>query len=44
MFDIYNIFNANTVLGLNSRYGPVFGQPSSILAGRLFKFGAQIDF
>ena len=43
-FDIYNLLNANNVLALNSRYGPVWTQPTSILAGRLFKFGMQVDF
>jgi hypothetical protein len=47
MFDIYNIFNANTVLALNNRYTAtgtnLWLQPTSILAGRLFKFGVQID-
>ncbi|MBM3777492.1 MAG: TonB-dependent receptor [Acidimicrobiia bacterium] len=44
MFDIYNIFNANTVLGLNSRFGAAWRTPSQVLAGRLFKFGGQFDF
>ena len=44
MVDIYNLFNANTVLGVNTRYGPSWLQPSEVLAGRLWKFGAQFDF
>jgi hypothetical protein len=43
-FDIYNLMNANDVLALNARYGPSWTQPTSILAGRLFKFGLQVDF
>ena len=48
MFDVYNVFNANTVLALNNRYS-VTGtnpwlQPTSILGARLFKFGMQFDF
>jgi hypothetical protein len=44
MFDAYNVFNANTILQENTRVGPTYLQPTRILAGRLFKFGAQVDF
>jgi carboxypeptidase family protein len=45
MFDVYNVFNANTILGgVITRVGPSYLQPTQILAGRLFKFGAQLDF
>jgi hypothetical protein len=44
MFDIYNLFNANTVLSQVTRVGPNYLQPTQILAGRLLKFGAQLDF
>jgi hypothetical protein len=44
MFDVYNVFNANTILGVNGRFGGAWLQPTSILAGRLLKFGTQIDF
>ena len=43
-FDIYNLLNANNVFAVTSRYGPAWTQPTSILAGRLFKFGLQVDF
>lgn len=43
-FDIYNIFNANAILQVNSTLGPLYLQPQEILAARLFKFGAQLDF
>jgi hypothetical protein len=44
MFDIYNLFNASPVLSIVSRYGPAWQQPTTILGGRLFKFGVQYDF
>jgi hypothetical protein len=44
MFDIYNLFNVSTVLAVNTRYGSSWLQPLAILPGRLFKFGAQVDF
>lgn len=43
-FDIYNLLNANTVLAVNGVYGPAWTTPTLILAGRIFKFGAQVDF
>jgi hypothetical protein len=43
-FDIYNVFNASPVLSLVSRFGPAWLQPTTILGGRLFKFGVQYDF
>ena len=42
--DIYNLFNAGDVQGLITRYGASWLNASDILAGRLFKFGGQIDF
>ena len=44
MFDIYNLFNASTILAVNTRYGASWLQPLAILPGRLFKFGVQVDF
>jgi hypothetical protein len=45
-FDIYNLFNANTILNRNNTYssGTTWGTPTDVLAARLFKFGAQISF
>ena len=48
MFDIYNLFNASTITAVNSRYGSPNGglwlTPTAFLPGRLFKFGAQLNF
>ena len=44
MLDIYNLFNANTILDVNTRIGPNWLRPNSILSARLFKFGVQLDF
>ena len=44
MFDIYNVFNASTVLSVNNTYGPTWLRPLTLLAPRLFKFGAEFNF
>ena len=44
MFDIYNFLNASPITALNTRFGPAWLTPVSILPARLFKFGAQLDF
>jgi hypothetical protein len=44
MFDIYNLLNSTPVLGINSRYGPAWQNPTFVLDARIFKFGAQFDF
>ena len=43
-FDIYNLFNASTILRVNNTHNARWPQPTDVLAGRLFKFGADIDF
>jgi hypothetical protein len=43
-FDLYNVFNASPILGINTRYGTAWLTPTEILGARLFKFGAQIQF
>jgi hypothetical protein len=43
-FDLYNVFNANPMLAFNTRYGPAWLTPTSILASRMAKFGVQVDF
>jgi hypothetical protein len=42
--DLYNMFNSNAVLALNTTYGPSFQQPTAILEGRLVKLGMTMDF
>jgi hypothetical protein len=43
-FDVYNLFNASDIQLMNTRYGAIWLNASSILAGRTFKFGAQLNF
>jgi hypothetical protein len=42
--DIYNAGNASSVLSINTTYGQNWLNPTSILQGRLVKFGGQWDF
>jgi hypothetical protein len=42
--DLYNFFNASTVLVQNNTYGPAWQRPTYILPGRLFKVGTQLNF
>jgi hypothetical protein len=48
VFDIYNVGNSRVPQALGTTYAPLpattFLQPSSLLGGRLFKFGAQVDW
>jgi len=43
-FDVYNVTNAADVIVLQTRFGPTWLRPQTILAGRLVKFSAQLDF
>jgi carboxypeptidase family protein len=43
-FEVFNLFNAATVLRETFTVGPEFLRPLDILGARLFKFGAQVDF
>jgi hypothetical protein len=43
-FDIYNLFNARTILGANPTVGSAYLAPTSVLGGRLFKVGGQVNF
>jgi hypothetical protein len=42
--DIYNLFNAATVLAMNTTYGPSWKDVTQILNGRQLRFAAQLDF
>jgi len=42
--DIYNLFNAATVLAMNTTYGPAWKDVTQILNGRQLRLGAQFDF
>jgi hypothetical protein len=47
MVDVYNATNANPVLVVNNTYGTTGAawlQPLQILASRMLKFSAQLDF
>ena len=40
-FDLYNLFNANNVLAMNTGYGRTWERPIQILGGRLVKVSAR---
>jgi len=42
--DVYNLFNAATVLNINNRLGTSYLTPTDVLGGRIVKFGGQVDF
>ncbi len=44
MLDVYNAFNNRAPQTINSAYGSEWLTPTTLLGGRLIKFGAQIDF
>lgn len=43
-FDLYNLLNASTVLGLNTTFGANWLVPQQILNGRLLQFSAGLTF
>ena len=43
MLDLYNAFNNRAPQTINSAYGPAWLTPTTLLGGRLLKFGTQID-
>ena len=42
-FDVFNLFNANTIMSEFQTYGPRLNQPQEVLVGRLMRIGAQRD-
>jgi carboxypeptidase family protein len=42
--DVYNVFNGNTVLSINTNYGPSWLNATQILDARLFRVSAQFMF
>ena len=42
--DLFNLFNVSAVLAQNNTYGSSWLRPTTIVQGRLLKFGGQIDF
>jgi hypothetical protein len=42
--DIYNIFNANSVLSMTPTYGQSWRNAAQVLSPRLLRIGAQLDF
>ena len=44
MLDLYNVFNANTILGVLSTYGARWLEPTSTLGARFVKVSAQLTF
>ena len=44
MVDVYNLFNAGTILATTPAYGPNWRKPLELLGPRLFKVGAQVEF
>jgi hypothetical protein len=43
-FDVYNLFNADTILARNNTLGGAWGTPLRWLDGRLAKLGIQVTF
>ena len=44
MFDAYNVFNVSSIITRNDTYGPLWGRPTQMQLGRLFKIGTQLDW
>ena len=42
--DLYNVFNAATILRVNVNYGSRLHQPTQVLAARFFKVGLDVRF
>ena len=42
--DIFNVFNASSVLTLNENFGPDWRKPNTILDGRLVEISGNVSF
>jgi hypothetical protein len=42
--DVYNIFNASSVLSMTPTYGTAWLNAAQVLSARLLRIGAQLDF
>ncbi len=42
--DLFNVFNANTVMSRFATFGPRLDQPQEVLVGRLMRLGVQFHF
>ena len=42
--DLYNVFNADTIIGMSNSYGSRLYRPSAIIAARFFKVGLDVRF
>jgi hypothetical protein len=42
--DLYNMLNVSPVIAQNNTFGSAWQRPTTILQGRLVKFGGQVDF
>jgi len=42
--DVYNLTNNNSVVSLNTAYGPQWLQPTRIVDARVLEIGGKIDF
>lgn len=43
-FDVFNVLNGSSILTANETFGSSLDRPTSILQGRLFAVGAQMNF
>ena len=43
-FDVFNLFNANPVLAIITRYGPAWRNATTVLGPRVMKLGVKVDF
>ena len=41
--DIYNLFNDDAILAMQTTFGSQYRRPQQVMNGRLFKFGVQFD-